>query len=70
VLFDPETVGSEPARLVEDLPGGAARLTAGSEGVVGVYVGGVRTVADGRATGATPGRVLRSGRETRTVPTA
>ena len=70
VLFDPETVGSEPARLVEDLPGGAARLTAGSEGVVGVYVGGVRTVTDGRATGATPGRVLRSGRDTRTVPTS
>jgi N-acyl-D-aspartate/D-glutamate deacylase len=70
VLFDPETVGSEPARLVEDLPGGAARLTAGSEGVVGVYVGGVRTVTDGRATGATPGQVLRSGRDTRTVPTA
>jgi N-acyl-D-aspartate/D-glutamate deacylase len=69
VVFDPATVGAEHARLVEDLPGGAARLTAGSEGVVRVVVGGVTTVEDGAATGATPGRVLRSGIDTITVPT-
>jgi N-acyl-D-aspartate/D-glutamate deacylase len=69
VLFDPEAVGSEDARLVEDLPGGSARLTAGSRGVTRVWVGGVATVADSAATGATPGRVLRSGRDTVTVPT-
>ena len=68
VVFDPETVGAENARLVEDLPGGTARLTAGSEGVVRVYVGGVATVEDGKATGATPGTILRSGRDTVTVP--
>ena len=70
VVFDPETVGAENARLVDDLPGGTARLTAGSEGVVRVYVGGVATVEDGKPTGATPGRVLRSGRDTVTVPTS
>jgi N-acyl-D-aspartate/D-glutamate deacylase len=70
VVFDPATVGAENARLVEDLPGGAARLTAGSEGVVRVYLRGLATVEDGNATGATPGRVLRSGTDTRTVPTA
>lgn len=69
VVFDPETVGAENARLVEDLPGGTARLTAGSEGVVRVYVAGVPTVEDGKATGATPGRVLRSGTDTVTVAT-
>jgi N-acyl-D-aspartate/D-glutamate deacylase len=69
VVFDPETVGAESARLVEDLPGGTARLTAGSEGVVRVYVGGVATVEDSKATGATPGTILRSGRDTVTVPT-
>ena len=69
VVFDPETVGAENARLVEDLPGGSARLTAGSRGVTRVWVGGVTTVADSAATGATPGRVLRSGRDTVTVPT-
>ncbi|MDD9370763.1 MAG: amidohydrolase family protein, partial [Acidimicrobiales bacterium] len=69
VVFDPATVGAENARLVEDLPGGSARLTAGAEGIVRVYVSGVATVEDNRATGATPGRVLRSGRDTVTVPT-
>ncbi|HZM32206.1 MAG TPA: amidohydrolase family protein [Acidimicrobiales bacterium] len=69
VVFDPETVGAENAHLVDDLPGGTARLTAGSEGVVRVYVGGVATVEDGKPTGATPGRVLRSGRDTVTVGT-
>ena len=69
VVFDPETVGSEDARLVQDLPGDSARLTAGSEGVTRVYVAGVATVEDGVSTGATPGRILRSGRDTVTVPT-
>jgi N-acyl-D-aspartate/D-glutamate deacylase len=62
-------VGAEDARLVDDLPGGTARLTAGSEGVVRVYVAGVPTVEDSNATGAAPGRVLRSGADTVTVPT-
>lgn len=69
VVFDPATVDSEPARLVHDLPSGAARLTAGSIGIEAVYVNGVRIVADGRATGATPGTLLRSGRDTHTVST-
>jgi N-acyl-D-aspartate/D-glutamate deacylase len=69
VVFDPETVGAESARLVEDLPGGSARLTAGSEGMVRVYVAGGATVEHDKATGASPGRVLRSGRDTATVPT-
>ncbi len=66
-VFDPETVGSEDATLVADLPGGSARLTAGSVGVHRVLVNGVETVADGKATGTTPGTVLRSGRDTVTV---
>ena len=33
VVFDPDTVGSEDATLVRDLPGDSARLTAGSLGV-------------------------------------
>jgi N-acyl-D-aspartate/D-glutamate deacylase len=62
-------VGAENARLVEDLPGGTARLTAGAEGMVRVYVAGVATVEDNKPTGATPGKVLRSGTDTVTVPT-
>jgi N-acyl-D-aspartate/D-glutamate deacylase len=68
-VFDPEQIGSEDATLVPDLPGGAARLTAGSHGVVRVLVNGVETVIDGKSTDATPGSVLRSGRDTYTVST-
>ena len=66
-VFDPATVGSEPARLVRDLPGDAPRLVAGSHGVVRVLVNGVETVSDGRPTGAVPGTLLRSGRDTASV---
>jgi N-acyl-D-aspartate/D-glutamate deacylase len=70
VVFDPQTIGSEDATLVRDLPGDAPRLTAGSKGIVRVLVAGVETVRDGTATGATPGTVLRSGRDTATVATS
>ena len=67
VVFDPETIGSEHATLVHDLPGDTPRLTAGSHGVVRVFVNGVETVTDNAATGALPGSVLRSGHDTATV---
>ena len=69
VVFDPERIGAEHATLVHDLPGGTARLTAGSHGVVRVLVNGVVTVVDDEATGATPGTLLRAGRDTATVAT-
>ena len=69
VLFDPQSIGSDHATLVADLPGGSARLTAGSQGVHHVFVNGVETARDNEATGATPGAVLRSGRDTETVAT-
>ncbi|HEV8297021.1 MAG TPA: amidohydrolase family protein [Acidimicrobiales bacterium] len=64
VAFDPDVVGSERAGMVADLPGGGSRLTSASTGVARVMVNGVTTVVDGRATGETPGTVLRSGRDT------
>jgi len=70
VVFDPETVDSEQAALVHDLPGDAPRLTAGSIGVVRVLVNGVEAVVDGKPVGSTPGTVLRAGRDTTTVSTA
>jgi N-acyl-D-aspartate/D-glutamate deacylase len=69
VVFDPERVGAEHATLVHDLPGGSARLTAGSQGIVRVLVNGVETVVDGTPTGALAGTVLRSGRDTASVVT-
>jgi N-acyl-D-aspartate/D-glutamate deacylase len=67
VVFDPATVDSEDATLVTDLPGDSARLTAGSFGVHRVLVNGTAIVVDGQATGAVPGTLLRSGRDTETV---
>ena len=69
VVFDPETIGSAHATLVADLPGGSARLTADAQGIRHVFVNGVEIVRDNEATGATPGTVLRSGRDTVTVST-
>ena len=67
VVFDPETIDAEAPSLVPDLPGDSIRLTAGAHGIEHVFVNGVETVVKGQATGATPGIVLRSGRDTDTV---
>ena len=67
VVLDPGTFGPTPMQTRHDLPGGAARLHCGSNGVVWVLVNGVGLVRDGAFTGATPGRLLRSGRDTVTV---
>ena len=70
VVVDPETVGSELAALVHDLPGNSSRLTADSIGVSRVLVNGTVVVVDGKATGELPGTILRSGQHTRTVATS
>ncbi len=67
VVFDPETVGASRPRMVEDLPGGTPRLWSDALGVPHVIVNGTPIVRDGVATGALPGTVLRSGRDTETV---
>ena len=70
VVLDPATVGAGPATLVADLPGGSARLTSDALGIEHVFVNGVETVTANAVTGAVPGTLLRSGRDTRTVATA
>jgi len=70
VVLDPDTVGSDPAVLHHDLPGGGPRLSAGSQGVAHVFVNGQEIAADGVMTDARPGTVLRAGRDTDTVSLA
>ena len=67
VMFDPATVDHGPERTRYDLPAGAPRLVADAHGITSVLVGGVEVCRDGAATGALPGTVLRSGRDTETV---
>jgi N-acyl-D-aspartate/D-glutamate deacylase len=67
VVFDPDTVGCEPIKMCDDLPGGARRLYSAPIGVHRVVVNGVTTVVHGDETGALPGRLLRSGADTATV---
>ncbi|MGW8887989.1 N-acyl-D-amino-acid deacylase family protein [Streptomyces sp. NPDC055749] len=70
VLFDPQRIEAGPATLVHDLPGDSPRLDSKAIGIVSVRVNGVETLRDDKVTGAVPGTVLRSGRDTRTVSTS
>jgi N-acyl-D-aspartate/D-glutamate deacylase len=67
VVLDPERVDSDELEMRFDLPGGAGRLYADSSGIEHVLVNGVAIVSEGALTSARPGRVLRSGRDTRTT---
>ena len=68
VIFDPATIGAGPIYSRHDLPGGHARLYSDAIGVRDVIVNGRPIIRDGEFTGQLPGRVLRSGKDTVTVP--
>jgi N-acyl-D-aspartate/D-glutamate deacylase len=67
VVLDPATVRPRAERTVDDLPGGASRIVAAADGIAHVLVNGTEIARDGVFTGATPGTLLRSGRDTDTV---
>jgi N-acyl-D-aspartate/D-glutamate deacylase len=63
VVLDPTMVGARPIEIREDLPGGAWRLYGEADGIDHVIVNGTEICRGGAFTGATPGRILRSGRD-------
>jgi N-acyl-D-aspartate/D-glutamate deacylase len=68
VVFDPDVIAPTPMQTRHDLPGGAARLHCGAVGMIAVYVNGREVVWEDAFTGELPGRLLRSGRDSVTVP--
>ena len=67
VVFDPETVGVGETYTRFDLPRDAGRLYAEAKGIEHVFVNGVEIVEGAKHTGALPGTILRSGRDTQTL---
>lgn len=67
VVFDPEEVGLGATYTKYDLPAGAGRLYADAKGIEHVFANGIEIIRDGQDTGARPGTILRSGRDTTTV---
>ena len=67
VVFDEHEVATGPIELRRDLPADGARLYAEARGIDAVLVNGEVIVERGELTGAQPGTVLRSGRDTDTV---
>ena len=67
VVFDPATIGANAVSTRFDLPAGAGRLYGTANGIQHVFVNGKEVLRNGETTGATPGSVLRSGKDTRTV---
>ncbi len=58
-VFDPTHVAPAMPEIVHDLPGGAPRFSQRSMGIKATIVGGKVLIADGEATDARAGRLLR-----------
>ncbi len=65
VVLDPATVAPLPVQTVDDMPTGASRVYGGAAGIERVFVSGEEIVRGDAFTDARPGRVLRSGADTR-----
>ena len=68
VVMDEHTVDALPVCTRHDLPGGAGRLVSEATGIDHVIVNGEEIAHHGEFTGARPGRLLRSGVDTKTPP--
>jgi len=61
VVYDLNKLAIKPLEVVYDFPGGEWRRVQRAEGYSATLVNGEVTFQDGKCTGATPGRLLRSG---------
>ena len=64
VVYDLNGLGVEPqwiGEVTHDLPGGEWRRVKRAKGYHSIIVNGQETFADGKCTGATPGKLLRHG---------
>jgi N-acyl-D-amino-acid deacylase len=61
VVYDLDKLAIKPLEIVNDFPGGEWRRVQRSEGYSAMLVNGKVTFQDGKCSGATPGRLLRSG---------
>ena len=61
VVFDPSTIACAAPVVLDDLPDGGPRLAQSAVGIDATLVAGRLVTAEGRRTGATPGRFLRHG---------
>jgi N-acyl-D-amino-acid deacylase len=61
IVYDPDTVGSDPAERLWDYPAGEWRLVQKARGYKHIMVNGTVTFVDGECTGETPGKLLRHG---------
>jgi N-acyl-D-aspartate/D-glutamate deacylase len=62
VVYDNNTVNSLPSEILYDLPANEWRRVQKATGYKHIFVNGVETFQDGNCTGATSGKLLRSGR--------
>jgi len=68
VIFDQDEIGATDLEIVHDLPGNSPRLWSQATGIKRVLVNGVTTLIDGVANENLPGKVMRSGQDTKTAP--
>ena len=61
MLFDPDHIGIDDVRYVQDMPAGGTRLVAEPVGIAASVVNGTTVSRAGELTGALPGTLLRGG---------
>jgi N-acyl-D-aspartate/D-glutamate deacylase len=59
-IIDFDNLRLKTPHMVDDLPGGGARFVQNSDGIIATFVAGQKIFDNGQATGALPGRLVKS----------